>query len=118
VRQTDRSAFAAFFRAQHSTHPQRVDTLYERTHAPTPEADPVVVQAAKMRLAALVAQLAVVRTHQGTYEHTIQTILEEVPEAQPLATLPGIDIESRPCLAAITGSPPCWPPSWHSEPRP
>jgi hypothetical protein len=91
VRQTDRQTFAAFFHAQRYTHPQRVDMLYARTHAPAPEADPVVVYAAKMRLAVLVAQLAIVRTHQGTYEHTIQTTLEEVPEAQALATLPGID---------------------------
>jgi hypothetical protein len=103
VRQTDRSAFAAFFRAQRYTHPQRVDALYERTHAPVPEADPVVIRAARLRLAALVDQLAVVRTHQGTYEHTIQTILEEVPEAQPLATLPGIDTRLVPELVAALG---------------
>lgn len=103
VRQTDQSAFAAFFRAQRYTHPQRVGALYERTHAPEPEADPVVIRAARLRLAALVDQLAVVRTHQGTYEHTIQTILEEVPEAQPLATLPGIDTRLVPELAAALG---------------
>lgn len=57
VRQTDRSAFAAFFRAQRYIHPQLVDALYEHTHAPAPEAAPVVVRAVTMRLAALVAQL-------------------------------------------------------------
>ena len=103
VQQTDRNAFVAFFRAQHYTHPQRVDVLYERTHAPAPVADPVVVRAAKIRLAALIDQLAIVRTHQGTYEHTIQTILEEVPEAQPLATLPGIDTRLIPELVAALG---------------
>ena len=103
VRQTDRSAFAEFFRTQHYTHPQRVEALYERTHASTPAADPVVVCAAKMRLATLVAQLAVVRTQQGTYEHTIQQLLEEVPEAQPLATLPGIATRLVPELVAALG---------------
>src|SRR5215510_12002076 len=103
VRQTDRSDFAAFFRAQHYTHPQRVDALYECTHAPAPEADPIVVRAAKVRLAVLVDQLAVVRTHQGTYERTIQTLLEEVPEAPSLATLPGIDKRLVPELVAALG---------------
>ena len=60
VQQTDRSDFATFFRTQRYTHPQRVDALYERTHAPAPAADPVVVRAAKLRLATLVDQLAVV----------------------------------------------------------
>ena len=54
----------------------------------------------KYSLAALVDQWAIVRTHQGTYEHTIQTILEEVPEAQPLAPLPGIDTRLIPELVA------------------
>lgn len=103
VRQPDRSAFTAFFRAQHYTHPPRVDALAARTHAPVPAADPVVRRAARGRRAALVDPLAVVRTHQGTYEHTIQTILEEVPEAQPLATLPGIDKRLLPALVAALG---------------
>ena len=103
VRQTDRSDFAAFFRTQRYTHPQRVDALYERTHAPVPEADPVVVEAGKLRLAALVAQLAVVLAHQGTYERAIKTLLEELPEAQPVATLPGIDKRLVPELVAALG---------------
>jgi transposase len=56
-----------------------------------------------MRLAALVGPLVVVRTHQGTDEHTIQTLLEEVPEVQPLATLPGIDKRLIPELVAALG---------------
>lgn len=103
VQQTDRSDFAAFFRTQRYTHPQRVDALYERTHAPVPEADPVVVEAGKLRLAALVAQLAVVLAHQGTYERAIKTLLEELPEAQPVATLPGIDKRLVPELVAALG---------------
>jgi transposase len=103
VQQTDRSTFGAFFRTQRYTHPQRVDALYERTHAPALKADPIVVQAATVRLATLVDQLAVVRTHQGTYEQTIQTLLEEVPEAQPLATLPGIATRLVPELVAALG---------------
>jgi hypothetical protein len=100
VPQTDRSAFAAFFRVQRYTHPQRVDALYARTHAPGPEADPVVIRVARVRVAAHVDQLAVVRTHQVTYAHTIQTILEEVPEAQPLATRSGIEPRLVPDLVA------------------
>jgi hypothetical protein len=103
VRQTDRRAFAAFFRAQRYTHPQRVDALYERPHAPGPAADPVVIRAARGRLAARVDQLAVVRPHQGTSEHTIQPILEEMPEAQPLAPLPGIDTRLVPERVAALG---------------
>jgi transposase len=103
VRQTDRSAFAAFFRTHRYTHPQRVDALYERTHASAPGADPVVVRAATVRLAALVDQLRVVRTHQGIYEHTITTLLEELPEARAVATLPGIDTRLVPELVAALG---------------
>lgn len=77
VRQTDQSCFAAFFRAQHYTHPQRIDTLYMWTHAPTPPADPVVARAAKISVAALIDQLAVVLAPQATYEHAIQTLLEK-----------------------------------------
>lgn len=43
------------------------------------------------------------RTHQGTYEHTVQALLEEVPEAQPLATLPGIAKRLVPELVAAPG---------------
>ena len=68
-----------------------------------PEADPVVVRAAKLRLAALVDQLAMVRAHQGTYESAIKTLLEEMPEAQPVATLPGIDKRLVPELVAALG---------------
>src|SRR5262245_56128717 len=42
VRQASRSDFIAFFRTHRYTHPQRVDTLYERTHASAPATDPVV----------------------------------------------------------------------------
>jgi hypothetical protein len=45
VRQADKPAFVAFFRAQHYTHPQRIELLYEQTHRQAPEADPVVVHA-------------------------------------------------------------------------
>jgi hypothetical protein len=111
VPQTDRSAFAAFFRVQRYTHPQRVDALYARTHAPGPEADPVVIRVARVRVAAHVDQLAVVRTHQVTYAHTIQTILEEVPEAQPLATRSGIEPRLVPDLVAA------WGPNRPEEPK-
>jgi transposase len=103
VQQTDRDDFAAFFRTQRYTHPQRVEALYERTHARMPEADPVVVEAAELRLAALVAQLAVVLAHQGTYERAIKALLEELPEAQPVATLPGVDKRLVPELVAALG---------------
>jgi len=103
VRQTDRSGFAAFFRTHRYTHPRRVDALYERTHTSAPAADPVVVRAASVRLAALVDQLGVVRAHQGVYEHTITSLLEELPEAQPVATLPGIDTRWVPELVAALG---------------
>lgn len=103
VQQTDRRDFSVFFRTQRYTHPQRVNTLYERTHAPVPEADPVVVRAAKLRVAALVDQIAVVLGHQGRYERAIKTLLEELPEAQPVATLPGIDKRLIPELVAALG---------------
>jgi hypothetical protein len=44
-----------------------------------------------------------VRTHEGTDEHTIQTLLEEVPEAQALATLPEVDTRLIPELVAALG---------------
>jgi Transposase IS116/IS110/IS902 family len=93
----------AFFRAQRYTPPQRLDALYEQVHRTAPGADPVVVRAARWRVAALLDHITAVRDHQDRYEKAMTALLNHLPEATPVATLPGIDTRLVPELVAALG---------------
>jgi transposase len=100
---TNKSRFTAFFRKQRYTHPQRVDALYEQTRVKAPEADPVLVRAARLRLSALLDQITAVCVHQARYEKEIKALLDQLPEAANLPTLPGVDKRLVPELVAALG---------------
>jgi transposase len=100
---TSRRRLRAFLKAQHYPHLERVGELHGKIQAPAPQADPVIAQAGRLRLLALLDPFRAVRQHQDIYEQQIRNLLRDLPEAEPIRTLPGEGKRLVPELVATLG---------------
>jgi transposase len=95
--------FKAFLKQHHYPCPGRADALYDKTRIPAPKADPVITRAAKLRMLALVDQIATLRAHIADYERQIEELFETLGDHQNITTLPGVGERLAPELAATLG---------------
>jgi transposase len=86
----DKKSFVGFFKKHHYSRPERVDRLWALAQRPAPKPDGVALKAGRLRLLALLDQFSSVRDHIGLYEKQIKTILDKLPEAESIGTLPGV----------------------------
>lgn len=95
--------FTAFFRNHRYSQPKRVEQLWRMAHGPSVEPDPVILKAGRFRLLALVDQLIPLREHLATYESEVKAILDTLPEADSIRSLPGVGGRLAPELTAALG---------------
>jgi transposase len=100
---TTKRRFRAFLKQQNYPYLEKADQLYDKIHAPAPEADPVIVKTGKVRLEALLDQFLPVREHQKVYQQQIRAVLRKLPESKPIRTLPGLGKRLVPELVAVLG---------------
>jgi transposase len=103
LRTLTKKRFAAFLTKHHYTQPGRTGELYAILAGPAPAADAVVTQSSKMRMLALLDQLAPLQEHIQNYERRIQELFEKLPESQDISNLPGVGNRLGPELAAALG---------------
>jgi len=83
-------SFLVFFKKHRYSWPARVEELWVKAQRPSPRPDWVVLKAGRLRLLALLDQLVALREHLALYEKQVKAILDKLPEAESISTLPGV----------------------------
>lgn len=95
--------FLSFLKKLEYPCPGRAEDLYEAITAPAPVADAVITQSGRMRMLALLDQLATLQSHIKDYERQIKKLFEKLPESEQISNLPGVGGRIGPELAATLG---------------
>jgi transposase len=95
--------FESFFKRHHYNKPNKVEELWKLVQTPALNADPVILRAGRLRLLALLDQFVPMREHLALYEKEVKTILDKLPEAKSISSLPGVGERLAPELAAALG---------------
>jgi transposase len=103
LRSCKKKTFMAFFRKHHYTRPNKIEELWTLIQTPALEPDLVICKAGRFRLLALLDQLIPLREHLSLYEKEVKTILDKLPEAKSINSLPGVGDRLAPELTAALG---------------
>ena len=103
LRACHKKTFMAFFKKHHYSRPQKVEELWTLIQAPALQPDVVVLKAGRFRLLALLDQLGPLRDHLACYEKEVKAILDKLPEAKSISSLPGVGDRLTPELTAALG---------------
>jgi transposase len=95
--------FKAFVTANKYSAPARIPEIFEHIHRRVPVADPVASAAGKFKVKSLVEQLLVLRSTRKSYEHEIKQLLDTLPEADIISSLPGVGKRLTPEITALFG---------------
>jgi hypothetical protein len=98
-----KKSFEAFSKKHHYSRPQKVEELWKLVQSPALQSDPVVLKAGRFRLLALLDQLGPLREHLIRYEKEVKAILDKLPEAKSVSSLPGVGDRLAPELTAALG---------------
>jgi transposase len=98
-----KKTFETFFKKHHYSRPQKVEELWKVVQSPALQSDPVVLKAGRFRLLALLDQLVPLREHLLRYEKEVKAILDKLPEAKSISSLPGVGNRLAPELTAALG---------------
>ncbi len=90
LRACSKKTFMAFFKKHRYSRPNRVKDLWALAQAPTVRPDGVILKAGRLRLSALLDQLVPLKEHIASYEKEVKAILDKLPEAQSIGSLPGV----------------------------
>ena len=93
----------AFFRKHSYSRPQKLEELWKLIQRPALYPAPVVLKAGRFRLLALLDQLVPLREHVALYEKEVKAILDKLPEAKSISSLPGVGDRLAPELTAALG---------------
>jgi transposase len=93
----------AFLRKHSYSRPQKLEELWKLIQRPSLHPDPVVLKAGRFRLLALLDQLIPLREHLALYEKEVKAILDKLPEAKSISSLPGVGDRLAPELTAALG---------------
>ena len=85
-----KKSFVGFFKKNRYSWPGRGERLWSLAQSPAPNPDGVALKAGRLRLVALLDQLSSVRDHITEYEKQIKAILDNLPEAESISSLPGV----------------------------
>jgi transposase len=103
LRTCKQKKFVSFFKEHHYNRPQKVGELWASVQTPAPVPDSVPLKAGRLRLLALLDQLAPLREHLTLYEKEVKAILDKLPEAESISSLPGVGDRLTPELTAALG---------------
>jgi transposase len=98
-----KKTFMAFFKKHGYSRPQKVEELWKLVQAPTLKPDAVLLKAGRFRLLALLDQWIPLREHLTLYEKEVKAVLDKLPEAKPISSLPGVGDRLAPELTAALG---------------
>src|ERR1019366_9533525 len=82
--------FKAFLKSNRYSVPSKADYIFQHLKRRTPKADRVATAAGKMKLKSLAEQLVVLRSTRKSYESEIKLLLDKLPEADIISSLPGV----------------------------
>lgn len=98
-----KKTFEVFFKKRHYNRPNKIEGLWKLVQTPALNPDPVVLKAGRFRLLALLDQLIPLREHVALYEKEVKAILDKLPEAKSISSLPGVGDRLAPELTAALG---------------
>jgi transposase len=95
--------FKAFLRSHRYSVPAKAEQIFTHLKRRTPKADRVAAAAGKMKLKSLAEQLVVLRSARKSYESEIKLLLDKLPEADIISSLPGVGKRLTPEITAMFG---------------
>ena len=95
--------FLAFLKKHRYPYPTRAEELWKIIQSPTLQPDRVTARSGKLRLGMLLDQLENLKEYITHYEQEIKTILDNLPESNPIKSLPGVGERLAPELVATLG---------------
>jgi transposase len=95
--------FMRFLKANHYTQPSRASEIFDQIKRPVLTADAVAEAAGTIRVQALLDQLVALRASRKEYEKRIKDILDKLPEADVIYSLPGVGKRLTPEITAMLG---------------
>jgi transposase len=98
-----KKTFEIFFKKRHYNRPNKIEGLWKLVQTPALNPDPVILRAGRFRLLALLDQLISLRDHLALYEKEVKDILDKLPEAKSISSLPGVGERLAPELASALG---------------
>jgi transposase len=103
LRSCEKETFKSFFKKHHYNKPNKIEELWKLVQAPALNPDPVILRAGRFRLLALLDQFVPLRDHLTLYEKEVKAILDKLPEAESISSLPGVGERLAPELTAALG---------------
>lgn len=98
-----KKAFLAFIKKHRYPYPAKANELWKTIQSPTLHPDKVIARSGRLRLEMLLGQLETLKLHITHYEQEIQEILDNLPEATSVKSLPGVGDRLAPELVATLG---------------
>jgi len=98
-----KKTFLAFLKEHRYPYPTKAEELWKIIQSPTLQPDKVIARSGKLRLGMLLDQLENLKEHITHYEQEIRAILDNLPETNPIKSLPGVGERLAPELVATLG---------------
>lgn len=98
-----KKAFLTFLKKHCYPYPTKAEELWKTIQSPTLQPDRVIARSGKLRLGMLLDQLENLKEHITHYEQEIRAILDNLPESNPIKSLPGVGERLAPELVATLG---------------
>src|SRR3972149_4052667 len=98
-----KKTFLAFLKKHRYPYPTKAEELWKVIQSPTLQPDKVIARSGKLRLGMLLGQLENLKEHITHYEQEIRAILDNLPETNPIKSLPGVGERLAPELVATLG---------------
>jgi transposase len=103
LRSCKKKTFESFFKKHRYNKPNKTGELWKLVQAPALNPDPVILRAGRFRLLALLDQFISLKDHLALYEKEVKTVLDKLPEAKSISSLPGVGERLAPELTAALG---------------
>jgi transposase len=97
------SQFMSFLKANRYSVQSKKTEIFQHLKRRTPKADRVASAAGRIRTRSLVDQMVVLRASRKSYEQQIKELLESLPEADIISSLPGVGKRLLPEITAMFG---------------
>jgi transposase len=103
VERATQDEFCRFLKKHKYSVPGKAETAFLQLTRRTPKADPVAISAGKLKAKGAVEQLRVLYSARKEYELDIRNILDKLPEADIISSLPGVGKRLAPEITAMFG---------------
>jgi hypothetical protein len=103
VERITQEQFNRFLKKHRYSAPAKAAQAFSQLTRRTPQADPVAIAAGRLKAKSIVDQLRVLYATRKAYEHDIKELLDKLPEADIISSLPGVGNRLAPEIAAMFG---------------